>query len=76
MATRAARPRQWLGTRAEASNIGRYEAYGYVPEFRTFGALARALGVSMEALLYGEDEAARIADERERAGDGAASPDG
>jgi hypothetical protein len=34
----------------------------------TFAALARALGVSMEALLYGEAEAERIARERRRAG--------
>jgi hypothetical protein len=34
----------------------------------TFAALARVLSVSMETLLYGEEEAARIAEERERAG--------
>jgi hypothetical protein len=34
----------------------------------TFAALARVLGVSMEELLYGEEEAARIARERRRAG--------
>jgi transcriptional regulator with XRE-family HTH domain len=65
-----------LGARTEASNIVRYEAYGYEPKIRTFAALARALGVMMEALLYGEDEAARIAAERERAGGGAASAGG
>jgi hypothetical protein len=31
-------------------------------------ALTRVLGVSMETLLYGEEEVARIAEERERAG--------
>ena len=65
-----------LGVRIEASNIARYEADFYEPKIRAFAALARALGVSMEGLLYGEEEAARIAAERERAGDGTASAGG
>ncbi len=52
--------------RTEASNSVRYEVYGYEPKIHTFAALARALGVTMEALLYGEEAAARIADERAR----------
>jgi transcriptional regulator with XRE-family HTH domain len=55
-----------LGVRIEASNISRYEADFYEPKIRAFAALARALSVTMEVLLYGEDEAARIADERAR----------
>jgi len=39
---------------------------------RQFVALARVLGVSMEALFYGEEAAARIAAERES--DGAGTP--
>jgi len=31
-----------------------------------FAALARVLGVAMGILLYGEDQAARIAEEREQ----------
>jgi transcriptional regulator with XRE-family HTH domain len=55
-----------LGRRTEANDIYRYEAGLYWPRVPTFAALARALGVSMEELLYGEAEAARIAWERER----------
>jgi hypothetical protein len=53
-----------LGARTEAGDIARYE-FGYCePKLRTFAALARALGVSMEVLLYGEEDAARIARKR------------
>ena len=65
-----------LGMQTEQRDISRYEADCYEPKIRAFAALARALGVTMEVLLYGEDEAARIADERESAGDGTASAGG
>ena len=57
-----------LGARTEMPDVARYEGEYYEPKLRTFAALARVLGVSMEALLYGEDEAQRIAAERERSG--------
>ena len=60
-----------LGMQTEQRDISRYEADCYEPKIRAFVALARVLGVTVEALLYGEAEAARIA--AERAGDGAAS---
>ena len=56
--------------RTEASHLARYESDLYEPKLRIFAVLARALDVSMEALLYSETGAARIADERERAGAG------
>jgi transcriptional regulator with XRE-family HTH domain len=49
------------GRQVHADDIRRYEEDGSMPPVVTFAALARALGVSMEALLYGEEEAARIA---------------
>jgi transcriptional regulator with XRE-family HTH domain len=58
-----------LGVRTEAHTISRYEGDVYEPKLRAFAVLARALGVTVEALLYGEEEAARIAAERERAGE-------
>jgi hypothetical protein len=54
-----------LGARTEAADIAHYEAGLYEPKLRTFAALARVLGVSMEVLLYGEAEAERIAEGRE-----------
>jgi transcriptional regulator with XRE-family HTH domain len=59
-----------LGRRTERSDIVHYERDDYWPRVPTFAALARTLGVSMEELLYGEAEAARIARERRRAGRG------
>ena len=53
-----------LGRRTEVGNIRRYEEGDYWPRLLTFAALARVLGVSIETLLYGEEEAARIARER------------
>ena len=53
-----------LGRRSERDDIRHYEAGYHEPRVHTFAALARALGVSMEALLYGEEKAARIAQER------------
>ena len=53
-----------LGARTERRDLLRYEDLGYEPKLRTFAVLARALGVSVETLLYGEEEAARIAAER------------
>jgi transcriptional regulator with XRE-family HTH domain len=55
-----------LGARTEQRDISRYEGDVYEPKIRTFVALARALGVTVEMLLYGEDEAGRIADARTR----------
>ena len=55
-----------LGMRTEAHTISRYESDVYEPKLRAFAVLARALGVAVEVLLYGEEEAARIADERTR----------
>ena len=54
-----------LGPRTEIGDIRRYEQGDYWPRLLTFAALARAVGVSIEELLYGEEEAARIAEERE-----------
>jgi transcriptional regulator with XRE-family HTH domain len=65
-----------FGVRTEAHDIARYETGSYDPKLRTFVALARVFGISMEDLFYGEDEAVRIADERKHAGGGTASPDG
>jgi hypothetical protein len=53
-----------LGRRTEIGDIRRYEEGDYWPRLLTFAALARALGVSIEVLLYGEEEAERIAEER------------
>ncbi len=53
-----------LGARTEPGTIARYELDLYVPKLRTFAVLARAPGVSTETLLYGEDEAERLARER------------
>jgi ribosome-binding protein aMBF1 (putative translation factor) len=52
------------GLRINARALNQYEDENYLPRVPTFAALARVLGVSMEALLYGEEEAARIAEER------------
>ena len=58
-----------LGRRTCGRNdIRRYEEDNLYPRVPTFAALARVLDVSMEVLLYGEEEAARIAEERERVG--------
>jgi hypothetical protein len=51
----------------EAGGLSRTDLW---PRVLTFAALARALGVSMEELLYGEAEAARIARERRSSGRG------
>ena len=53
-----------LGRRSERDDIRHYEAGFHEPRLHTFAALARALGVSMEELLHGSEEAARIAQER------------
>jgi transcriptional regulator with XRE-family HTH domain len=55
-----------LGRRTERLEIVRYEESAYYPRLPTFAALARVLGVSMETLFYGEEEAERLAWERER----------
>jgi transcriptional regulator with XRE-family HTH domain len=54
-----------LGRRTDRADIIRYEEGGHYPRLPTFAALARVLGVSMEALWYGEEEAERLAWERE-----------
>lgn len=56
-----------LGAQPDSDDVSRWEANIAEPELRTFAALARALGVAMEVLLYGERVAATIAEERERA---------
>jgi transcriptional regulator with XRE-family HTH domain len=57
-----------LGRRTERNDIVHYERDDYWPRVPTFAALARALGVSMETLYYGEQEAKLIARGRRRAG--------
>ena len=57
-----------LGARTDAYDIARWEADYYEPKLRTFAVLGRALGVSMEALLYGEAEAERLGEECGRSG--------
>ena len=46
-----------LGRRTDRREIARYEGSDYYPRLPTFAALARVLGVSMDALWYGEEEA-------------------
>jgi len=55
-----------LGRRIERNDIVRYEEGAYYPRLPTFAALARVLGVSMDMLWYGEEEAERLAWGRER----------
>ena len=55
-----------LGRRVDRVEIVRYEGDMHLPRLPTFAALARALGVSMDVLWYGEDEAERLAWEREQ----------
>ncbi len=60
-----------FGARTDPPDIGRYEGDYYEPKLRTFVALARALGVSLDVLYFGEEGApteARAGTER-RAGD-------
>jgi len=57
-----------LGRRTDRTEIVRYEESDYYPRLPTFAALARVLGVSMEVLWYGEEEAERLAWQHERAG--------
>ena len=54
-----------VGRRTDRAEIIRYEESLYLPRLPTFAALARALGVSMDVLWYGEEEAERLAWERE-----------
>jgi transcriptional regulator with XRE-family HTH domain len=46
-----------LGWRTDRREIARYEESDYYPRLPTFAALARVLGVSMDVLWYGEEEA-------------------
>jgi transcriptional regulator with XRE-family HTH domain len=46
-----------LGRRTEWNDIIHYERGNYWPRVPTFAALARVLGVSMDVLWYGEQEA-------------------
>ena len=55
-----------LGRRIERNDIVRYEEGAYYPRLPTFSALARVLGVSLDVLWYGEEEAERLAWEREQ----------
>ena len=48
------------------SAVCRMSSYHYYPRLPTFAALARVLGVSMDVLWYGEEEAAWLAWRRER----------
>ena len=57
-----------LGRRTDRAEIARYEEGDYLPRLPTFAALARVLGVNMDVVWYGEEEAERLAWERERAG--------
>ena len=57
-----------LSRRTDRAEIIRYEDGLYLPRLPTFAALARVLGVSMETLWYGEEEAESLAWERERVG--------
>jgi hypothetical protein len=57
-----------LGRRTERGDIARYEEDAYLPRLPTFAALAQVLGVSMDTLWYGEEEAEQLAWGRERAG--------
>ena len=54
------------GRRTDRAEIIRYKDGLYLPRLLTFAALAHVLGVSMDALWYGEEEAERLAWERER----------
>ena len=54
-----------LGRRTDRRDIIHYEESGYYPRLPTFAALARALGVSMDVLWHGEEEAERLTWERE-----------
>ena len=53
-----------LGRKVERPNVQRWESQEHIPRVATFAALARVLGVPMDVLYYGEQEAARIAAER------------
>ena len=50
-----------LGRRADRRGIFAYKEAGYYPRLPTFAALARVLGVSMDVLWYGEEEAEWLA---------------
>ena len=50
-----------LGWRTDRAEIARYEEDAYYPRLPTFAALARVLGVSVDALWYGEEKAEQLA---------------
>lgn len=56
-----------LGRRTDRRAIGCWEDDQFIPSVWNFGALARALQVEMEVLLYGEEEAGRLRRERDGA---------
>ena len=56
-----------LGRRTDRVDVTRYEEDAYYPRLPTFAALARVLGVSMDVLWYGEEEAEWLAWRREQA---------
>jgi transcriptional regulator with XRE-family HTH domain len=64
------------GRQVSRGMVQHWETGQHAPSLANFAALARVFGLSMDALLYGEDEAARIAAERDRAGDGPAAGGG
>jgi transcriptional regulator with XRE-family HTH domain len=56
------------GRRVERTNVQRWEYGEHVPTVANFAALARVLGVSIDVLFYGEEEAPRIEAERRAMG--------
>lgn len=55
-----------LGWRVDRVEIIRYEQGVYYPRVPTFAALALVLGVSLDVLWFGEEEAERLAWQREQ----------
>ena len=64
------------GRQVSRGMVQHWEIGQHVPTLVNFAVLARVFGVSMEALFYGEEEAARITEEREHAGDDMSTADG
>lgn len=54
--------------RIDRNNVRRWEEGELSARIDNFAALARVLGVSMDVLFYGEEEAARIEAERRERG--------
>jgi transcriptional regulator with XRE-family HTH domain len=62
--------------RVDRGMVQHWEVDQHVPALVNFAALARVFGLSMEALFYGEEQAARIAGRHEHGGDGMPIADG